>query len=139
MARRGENIYKRKDGRWEARILYGHTSDGSAKYRYLYGKTYQEAKNRKNDFLINSQYTANTQKSKDKMKITLNQVMKEYLNSRKDALKKSTFTTYVNLYEQHIQPSLGNCRLSSLTSEQLDSYLKGKSDRGDLTLPFHTT
>nr|WP_300209184.1 site-specific integrase [uncultured Anaerostipes sp.] len=126
MARRGENIYKRKDGRWEARILYGHTSDGNAKYRYLYGKTYQEAKNRKNDFLINSQYTANMQKSKDKMKITLNQVMKEYLNSRKDALKKSTFTTYVNLYEQHIQPSLGNCRLSSLTSEQLNSYLKQK-------------
>lgn len=126
MARRGENIYKRKDGRWEARILYERTLDGKAKYRYLYGRTYQEAKNKKNEFLRNSQNTVNKPKANKQINITLNQVMKEYLNSRKDALKKSTFTTYVNLYEQHIQPSLGSCHLDSLTSEQLNSYLKQK-------------
>ncbi|WOC32704.1 MULTISPECIES: site-specific integrase [Caproicibacterium] len=39
MPRRGENIYKRKDGRWEGRV---RTSDG--KYRYVYAKTYREVK-----------------------------------------------------------------------------------------------
>lgn len=42
MARRGENIYKRKDGRWEGRVL---CSDG--KYQYVYSRTYKEVKEKK--------------------------------------------------------------------------------------------
>lgn len=42
MPRRGENIYKRKDGRWEGRVL---APDG--KYRYTYAKTYKEVKSKK--------------------------------------------------------------------------------------------
>ncbi|HWS28672.1 MAG TPA: tyrosine-type recombinase/integrase [Clostridia bacterium] len=42
MARRGENIYKRKDGRWEARIP---KPDG--KYRYIYAKSYKEVREKK--------------------------------------------------------------------------------------------
>jgi len=32
MARRGENIYKRKDGRWEGRYKNGIKPDGKARY-----------------------------------------------------------------------------------------------------------
>jgi len=39
MPRRGENIYKRKDGRWEGRSL---KSDGT--YRYFYSRTYKGVK-----------------------------------------------------------------------------------------------
>lgn len=39
MSRRGENVYKRKDGRWEGRIL---KPDGT--YQYVYAKTYKEVK-----------------------------------------------------------------------------------------------
>jgi hypothetical protein len=46
MPRRGESIYKRKDGRWEARYIH-HYENGHAKYRYLYGKTYAEVKARR--------------------------------------------------------------------------------------------
>ncbi|XOQ44477.1 MAG: MORN repeat protein [Clostridium sp.] len=42
MPRRGENIYKRKDGRWEGRVL---NYDG--KYKYVYAKTYKEVKEKK--------------------------------------------------------------------------------------------
>ena len=31
MARTGENIYKRKDGRWEARYIYEYSAEGKAK------------------------------------------------------------------------------------------------------------
>lgn len=41
MPRHGENIYKRKDGRWEGR----YKQDGfSQKYKYVYASTYKEAK-----------------------------------------------------------------------------------------------
>lgn len=43
MSRSGENITKRKDGRWEARVIEGRTCEGKAHYRFLYGKTYSEA------------------------------------------------------------------------------------------------
>ena len=39
MPRRGRNIYKRKDNRWEARVYY----NCGKKYRSIYGKIYKEA------------------------------------------------------------------------------------------------
>ena len=44
MSKKGENIYKRKDKRWEARYIKAYHPDGTPKYGYCYGKTYREAK-----------------------------------------------------------------------------------------------
>lgn len=44
MPRRGENIYKRKDGRWEGRFIKHRTEYGKLQYSYVYGKSYSEAK-----------------------------------------------------------------------------------------------
>ena len=44
MARRGDNIHKRKDGRWEGRYRKGRHPDGSILYGSLYGKSYSEVK-----------------------------------------------------------------------------------------------
>ena len=41
---KGENIFKRKDGRWEARFVKGYDSAGKIRYGYCYGKSYKEAK-----------------------------------------------------------------------------------------------
>ena len=43
---KGENIFKRKDGRWEARYIKGRDLSGKAKYGFCYGKTYKEAKDK---------------------------------------------------------------------------------------------
>jgi len=40
MPRKGENIYKRKDGRWEGRYIKGRTPEGKAQYGYLYAYNY---------------------------------------------------------------------------------------------------
>ena len=52
MARKGENIYKRKDGRWEARFIKSHQS-GKAVYSSVYGKTYSEAKKKRSETMAN--------------------------------------------------------------------------------------
>lgn len=45
MSRRGENIRKRKDGRWEGRYIKGYDSKKQkARYASVYGKTYAETK-----------------------------------------------------------------------------------------------
>ena len=44
MSRKGENIYKRKDGRWEGRYIKGYTVERKIKYGYVYAKTYKDVK-----------------------------------------------------------------------------------------------
>lgn len=44
MARHGENIRKRKDGRWEGRYPLYSQEKGKQIYRSVYGKSYEEAK-----------------------------------------------------------------------------------------------
>lgn len=42
MPRKGENIYKRKDGRWEGRYIKARSQTGKAVYGYVYAPTYKE-------------------------------------------------------------------------------------------------
>lgn len=44
MARRGENIYKRKDGRYEGRYIKYYDISGKAVYGYVYSRSYAEVK-----------------------------------------------------------------------------------------------
>ena len=47
MARRGENIYKRGDGRWEGRYIRGRTPEGRAQYGYVYAATYSACREKR--------------------------------------------------------------------------------------------
>ena len=40
MPKYGENIYHRKDGRWEARYIAMRLPNGKAKYKSVYGRTH---------------------------------------------------------------------------------------------------
>ena len=44
MPKKGENIYKRKDGRWEGRYIKARTNEGKIIYGYVYSRTYRETK-----------------------------------------------------------------------------------------------
>lgn len=60
MPRKGENIYKRKDGRWEGRYIKSRTPAGKANYGYVYlnpaedyNRRQQKGKNGEEMLLIN--------------------------------------------------------------------------------------
>lgn len=44
MARHGENIYRRKDGRYEGRFVIGRTEKGRTRFGYIYGTQYTAVK-----------------------------------------------------------------------------------------------
>ena len=71
MPRKGESIYKRKDGRWEARYIH-HYENGKAKYKYIYDRSYSAVKAKKlhEITLLNSQFNQN--KKEDTVIETLN-------------------------------------------------------------------
>ena len=50
MARKGRNIYKRKDGRWEGRIILGYDMDGKRRYHSVYGRNFGETKQKMQEY-----------------------------------------------------------------------------------------
>lgn len=126
MCKHGENIRKRKDGRWEARLISEYDGTGKAKYRSFYGKTYLEAKEKRISYLRNGAEAQHQQKINitDKSKILVSHIMIKWLDSRKDSVKESTYAHYKNLAETHILPGLGRIPLAALTSENINQFLK---------------
>lgn len=128
MARTGENIYKRKDGRWEARYIISYDSNGKAKYRYLYARTYTEVKTK----LIKAQSQAiipsnvGINRDKDKYEYWLN----EWLRSKQLVVKQSTYIRYRNTIENHIKPELGKYPISKISSDLIEQYVYNKLNCG---------
>ena len=82
MSRKGTNIYKRKDGRWEARYVKSIEADGTKKYGSVYGKTYTEARDKQLMLIMSlSQY------KQTKTTVTLSSVMYEWLTSIENTVK----------------------------------------------------
>ena len=50
MARKGSNIYKRKDGRYEGRVPIGYKEDGKLKYKSVYDRTLSGVKEKMTQF-----------------------------------------------------------------------------------------
>lgn len=57
MARKGESIYKRKDGRYEARYIKGYNIQNKAIYGYVYAKTYTKVKKKRQEAISNLKKT----------------------------------------------------------------------------------
>lgn len=124
MPRKGENITKRKDGRWEARIIKGYECNGKAQYAYLYGRTYSEAKEKKFAFIRHSD-----EKKRQNGEILLNSVLSEFLLYHQNKSKESTVSQYKRIIDMHIRPQLGNLQLQEITPFQIESFTHYKGYR----------
>lgn len=112
MPRRGENIYKRKDGRWEGR----YKPDGfSQKYRYVYAPTYKQAKEKLTELKINKL-------SENNKKILLSELCDCWLELKRGDIKESTYIKYRNIILNHIKPQLANACVNSLRNEDLQKF-----------------
>lgn len=128
MPRRGENIRKRKDGRWEARYIKGHREDGKAIYGYLYGKSYAEAKEKKSQALsgLYSVTVAHPNRA------VFDTVIDQWLAYQRYAVKESTYLHYRRQINTHIRPELGMAKVSQMTQDTLVKYVDHKLTGGRL-------
>lgn len=107
MARKGENIYKRKDGRWEGRYHKINMADGRQKYASVYGKTYKEVKEKlflkkREQLLEKGGYGCLP------TGLTIGEAAGMWLEERRGAWKESTLSTYRSITEKHILPLIGS-------------------------------
>ncbi len=114
MSKKGTNIYKRKDGRWEGRYISEVLSDGTKKYSSVYGKTYKET--REKQLLQMSNVHLKNNKS---IFMTTEELMWEWLGTIVNKVKKTTFQKYESIIRNHI------C-LSSIGSLQI-KYVSGRT------------
>ena len=102
MARRGENIYKRKDGRWEGRYIKGRNPNNKAIYGYIYGSTYRDVKNK---LQMKKLMVLEADTSSDNS-ILLSNAANAWLKSMAPRFKESTKIKYHNLLTMYILNSM---------------------------------
>ena len=124
MARKGENIRKRKDGRWEGR--YQVVEDGVTKTKSVYATTYKEVKTKRihiqNTCLTNQKNTILS--SSDRSELILSEIATEWLIELLKDYKYSTYTKYKNIYDQHIHTQFSDVRINCLTNEYINDHIE---------------
>ena len=120
MSRRGENIYWRKDGRWEGRYRNGCKPDGSAKYSSVYSRNYNELRT-----LLAKKRIA-VQPVISKCKLTFGEVANDWLNTIKNSVKESTYANYFCKLQKHILPKFGGIKYEKLTANFLNDFVREK-------------
>ena len=130
VSRKGENIYRRKDGRWEGRCVQGRNADGSYKYRYVYARSYQEARQKLNIEKSKSVRPINPLmdignregriKRADENPFAL--LAEGWLAAKKGRVKESTYIKYRNLVSSYILPELGGMAWNSINRETIEFF-----------------
>ena len=112
--RRGENIYKRKDGRWEGRYKKGYRSNGKIKYGYVYGRAFQEVRIKL--YSLKAHYLTQ-QELYGAACIHLKEWGDVWLQEIQNEVKPSTFSSYHYKLNKYVFPFIGQLFLNELTTE----------------------
>ncbi|WP_434310001.1 tyrosine-type recombinase/integrase [Hominifimenecus sp. rT4P-3] len=127
---KGENIFKRKDGRWEARYIKGYEVSGKIKYGFCYGRTYREAKEKvtKCKAALANGAPLVTSNSRHRFSFYCD----EWLRLRKPRIKEATYIKYNTILERHIKPKLGVCFPLGFTTALIDEFTRELLFEGEL-------
>lgn len=128
MSKKGENIYKRKDGRWEGRYIRCYDENGKGKYGYVYAKTYNEAKQK----LIEKRKQADTRCKIINSKVLYNDILSAWLQSIRVNIKESTYARYFHLIDTHIRPHLGKYQISKISTQLVEEFIENQLNNGRL-------
>ena len=124
MSRRGDNIRKRKDGRWEGRYKCGINENGKSIYKSVYANSYKECREK-------LEYKKYFSKASDVIQsLSFSVVLKLWLDSNRIRLKGSTLCKYQYMIDTHISPHLGNLKISEINSAIINSFLNKKLESG---------
>ncbi|MBQ7478829.1 MAG: site-specific integrase [Selenomonadaceae bacterium] len=118
MPRKGDNIYKRKDGRWEGRYIKGRRN-GRTIFGSVFAGTYREARAK----LAKARCTWNaglavTRKERTKLKT----VSECWLRESEAFLKESTTAIYKGYLRRQIHPMFAKTDMADISNEALSEF-----------------
>lgn len=115
MSRRGENIYKRKDGRWEGRVL---KPDG--KYIYLYGKSYREVREKKKNITNHEVIVQNLTVAKTNATTLFQNWLKNQSFGR---IRRSTYDSYYCCICKYVIPFFQSAE-DQLSERRIEEFVQ---------------
>ena len=136
MARRGENIRKGKDGRWEGRHIKTRTPEGKIQWGYVYGTVYAEVKRA----LIQKKAEAGFYNLK-RTDLTFEALAEVWLHSLKSSIKESTYAHYSYTLHKYLLPVLDKVPVASFEESFLEQAMqqiitpKTRTSRREIPLP----
>lgn len=124
MSRKGESIFKRKDGRWEGRYIKGRNLQGKAIYGSVYGSSYAQTREKLR------QKAAGIEVSQKKMTnsvpagtgMTFGTLAENWLRARRTTVKESTYIKYRNLLNNYVMPRIGSMPIMQISADTLQGY-----------------
>ena len=131
MPRTGENIYKRKDGRWEGRYIRERIN-GKAKYGAVYARTYRDVKKKLEE-------AKKSLEEKERAPAGVGKVADicfQWLSEAAVTLKGSSVNKYEDILRCYILPEFGETELSDITNQQIIDFVNrllvsgGAKERG---------
>lgn len=109
MSRHGENIRKRKDGRWEGRYGIYDFQYGRKVVKSVYARTYEEVKEK----LLSARICAESAPLENEIcqKVQFHTVAQEWLDMVERTKKYATYIKYRSIYEKYMKEELGKMPL----------------------------
>ena len=117
MSRKGENIYKRKDGRWEGRFLK-HIPGEKAKFGYVYARSYREVREKLRDAAAQWKEHPVSQKGEP---LCFRHVALAWEQQTFPQIKESSCVKYHTTLEKYLLPALGELPLTDLTHQSIEA------------------
>ena len=113
MPKRGLNIYKRKDGRWEGRIA----RIGQTGYYSVYGKSYSEVKKKMEN------WKQDKSQFQTECTMTVEELILLWMDAKKNFWKPTTYSTYKQLAERHIFHDIGKINAQKFDSRLFTEFI----------------
>lgn len=118
MSRHGENIYRRRDGRYEGRYVVGR-EDGRTRFGYVYGRQYADVRRRL--LMKKAEMAESLQQTGGE---TLGHWMQRWLEDEvRPGVKPSSYQTYMRLLRCHLLPLLGGVPVTKIDGAAVRDFL----------------
>lgn len=126
MPKRGENIRRRKDGRWEGRY-----KNRNGKYTSVYGKSYREVKDKLKAVLPENAEVATGVEISSAPAVSFQEVCEEWLSSKKLKIKASSYSAYYTVLFNHLAPFWEGKEINQIDfSEEVPELIQQKLEEG---------
>ncbi len=129
MAKKGMNIYKRKDGRWEARYIKSRTAQGKPRYGYLYSSSYHEARENLKK-ILQARSAEEHQVSVFPETNTFEEVAAAWLENPLADFKEATYIRYRTLVRAYLLPVFQQRKIQEITCNSVQSMCKELEQHG---------
>lgn len=122
----GNNIYLRKDGRWEGRLRTG-TENGKTVYIYIYAGSYDEAMQRLAEIATKQEEGAMQDQHSFRC------IAREWLALQKPQLKPASLSSYTNIINTHLNSKFGDRQITDISRGEVTSLVRELLEHGGVT------